>query len=232
MSLLDISTAVLALAFGYLVGAIPTAYVIARRVRGIDIRTHGSGNVGASNIGRHVGRSYGILVGLFDSLVKGVLPILIVGALGHDLTYQALAGAGSIVGHNWSIYLKFSGGRGLSVVLGALLVLAWKEFIALVVVALVGWAIFRSIALWTGIGLVLLPLWALLFREPAEIAAYTVVALVLAILKRLLSNPGSELPGLRWRDKVLPRLLYDRDIMKKSDWVKRSPNQEENRDRL
>ena len=230
MPLLDISTAVIALAFGYLVGAIPTAYVIARWVRGIDIRTHGSGNVGASNTGRHVGRRYGILVGIFDALVKGVAPVLVVSALGQDLTYQALAGAGSIVGHNWSIYLKFSGGRGMTVIAGSILVLAWKEFIALVIVTLVGWAIFRSIALWMGIGLVLLPLWALLFREPAEVAAYTVVALVLAILKRLLSNPGSELPELRWRDKVLPRLLYDRDIMNKSDWVKRSPIQEENRE--
>lgn len=230
MSLLDISTAVLALAFGYLVGAIPTAYVIARWVKGIDIRTHGSGNVGASNIGRHVGRNYGILVGIFDIFVKGVAPVLVVRALGQDLSYQALAGAGSIVGHNWSIYLKFSGGRGMTVIAGSILVLAWKEFIALAVVTLVGWAIFRSIALWMGIALVLLPLWALLFREPAEFVAYTAVALVLTILKRLLSNPGSELPDLRWRDKVLPRLLYDRDIMKKSDWVKRSPIQEENRE--
>ena len=60
--------------------------------------------------------------------------------------------------------------------------------------------------------------------------AYTAVAIILTILKRLLSNPGSELPDLRWRDKVLPRLLYDRDIMKKADWVKRSPIQEENRE--
>ena len=230
MSLLDISTAVLALAFGYLVGAVPTAYVMARWVKGIDIRTHGSGNVGASNIGRHVGRNYGILVGIFDIFVKGVAPVLVVRALGQDLPYQALAGAGSIVGHNWSIYLKFSGGRGMTVIAGSILVLAWKEFIALAVVTLVGWAIFRSIALWMGIGLVLLPLWALLFREPAEFVAYTAVAIILTILKRLLSNPGSELPDLRWRDKVLPRLLYDRDIMKKSDWVKRSPIQEENRE--
>ncbi len=230
MPLLDISTAVLALAFGYLVGAVPTAYVIARWVKSIDIRTHGSGNVGASNIGRHVGKSYGILVGFFDAFVKGVAPVLVVRALGQDLTYQALAGAGSIVGHNWSIYLKFSGGRGMTVIAGSILVLAWKEFIALAVVTLVGWAIFRSIALWMGIGLVLLPLWALLFREPAEIVAYTVVALILTILKRLLSNPGSEAPEQKWRDKVLPRLLYDRDIMKKDDWVKRSPIQEENRE--
>ena len=228
MSLLDISTAVLALAFGYLFGAVPTAYVIARWVRGIDIRTYGSGNVGASNIGHHLGRGYGILVGIADALVKGVAPVLVVRAMGHDLTYQALAGTGSIVGHNWSIYLKFSGGRGLSVIMGSLLILAWKEFIALVVVALLGWAIFRSIALWMGIALVLLPVWALLFREPAEIVVYTVVALILAILKRLLSNPGSKLPGQRWRDKVLPRLLYDRDTMEKGAWVKRSPDQGEN----
>ncbi len=228
MPLLDISTAVFALSFGYLVGAVPTAYIIARWVRGIDIRTHGSGNVGASNIGHHLGKRYGILVGIFDALVKGVAPVLVVRALGQDLTYQALAGAGSIVGHNWSIYLKFSGGRGLAIIMGSLLVLAWKEFIALILVSLLGWAIFRSIALWTGIGLVLLPLWALIFREPAEIAVYTVIALILAILKRILSNPGSELPDQRWRDKVLPRLLYDRDTMKAGGWVKRSPNQGEN----
>ena len=229
MPLLDISTAFVALAFGYLVGAVPTAYMIARWVRGIDIRTHGSGNVGASNIGHHVGRRYGILVGILDALVKGVAPVLVVRAIGLELTYQALAGAGSIVGHNWSIYLKFSGGRGLSVILGALLVLAWKEFIALIIVGTAGLGDLSQHSFVDGYRPgPASPVGAVLPGACRDCSLYRCCACSSHPETDTLQSGQFELPGQRRRDKVLPRLLYDRDTMKAGGWVKRSPNQGEN----
>ena len=214
---------VAAMAYGYLVGSIPTAYLVARWAKGIDIRRYGSGNVGASNIGRNVGKGYFVLVGAFDILVKGAGSVGLARALGLDLEYQALAALLAVVGHNWSVYLRFSGGRALSVVIGSLLVLAWKEMLALLGVFLLGWLLFRSTALWYGIALVLLPVWALVLREPAPVVLYCAALLAASALKRLTSNPGTAPPGLRWRDVAITRLLYDRDTPSTGDWLWRKP---------
>ena len=219
----DVARFVLAMAYAYLVGAVPSAYLVARWAKGIDIRSYGSGNIGASNIARHAGKRYFALVAAFDVLVKGAASVALARALGLGLEHQALAGLLAVVGHNWSVYLRFSGGRGLSVAIGGLLVLAWKEMLALLGVALLGWLVFRSSALWFGIALVLLPFWALAFREPSTIVLYCAGVLMLSALKRLVSNPGTAPPGLRWRDLAIPRLLYDRDTPKEEDWVSRKP---------
>ena len=218
-----------AMAYSYLVGSIPTAYLVARWSRGIDIRRYGSGNVGASNVGRHIGKFAFAGVAAFDVLVKGAGSVAMTRALGLDVQFQALAAIQAVVGHNWSVYLRFSGGRGLSVLAGSLLLLAWKELVASLAVAFLGWLVFRSIALWFGIALVLLPVWALLLREPAAIVLFCVAALAVSALKRLLSNPGTATPGVRWRDMVIYRLLYDRDTCRSSDWAERKPEDADHR---
>ena len=117
--------------YSYLVGSIPTAYVLGRLVKGIDIREYGSGNVGASNVFQHVGRWWALFLGAFEVFVKGASPVWLgivlldipvqgpAGSwtinylLGFDRSSAALAMASllSIAGHNWSIFLKFQGGR-------------------------------------------------------------------------------------------------------------------------
>ncbi len=218
-----------ALGYAYLVGSVPTAYLVARLRKGVDIRRYGSGNVGASNAGQHVGRGCFFVVVAFDALVKGTASVGLARALGLDLNYQALAALIAIAGHNWSAYLGFSGGRGLSVASGGLLVLAWKELAALLGVAALGWLVFRSAGLWFGIAMLLLPIWALLFREPVEIVVYCVALLLVGALKRVLSNPGTAPKGLRWRDMAVPRLLYDRDTPSAGDWTKRTPGESEDK---
>ena len=106
---------------------------------------------------------------------------------------------------------------------GGLLLLAWEELVVSLAVAFLGWLAFRSIALWFGIALALLPVWALLLGEPYAIVLYCVAALAVTALKRLLSNPGTAPPGVRWRDMALYRLLYDRDTPKSGDWAERKP---------
>lgn len=229
MQLQDPATAIIGMFLGYLLGSIPTAYIVARRRSGIDIRDYGSRNVGAANVTQHVGRLHGVLVGCFDILVKGAGPILIARFGGLETGGQALVGLAAVLGHNWSIYLRFSGGRGLTVVLGSLLALAWKEGVVFFLIGFLGWSIFRSAGLWTGISALLVPAWAIIFGEPTIVILYTVALLAILIVKRLLSNPGDESSKLNLKDKLIARLLYDRDTMGKGDWVTRGPHRRERR---
>ena len=100
--------------FSYLLGAVPTGYLIARRVMGIDIRQHGSGNPGAANVYRTVGKWAGITTFLIDGL-KGFIPVSIVLHVFPGEYWQAiLCGTIAILGHMWTIYLKFRGGKGVA----------------------------------------------------------------------------------------------------------------------
>jgi acyl phosphate:glycerol-3-phosphate acyltransferase len=109
----------------YLTGAIPTSYVVARLVRGIDLREHGSGNLGATNAYRVLGWPAAIPIFLVD-IGKGWLPTAFFPRLdGSPVANWALAyGAAAIIGHVWSIYVGFRGGKGVATSAGVLLALA------------------------------------------------------------------------------------------------------------
>jgi glycerol-3-phosphate acyltransferase PlsY len=113
----------------YLLGAIPCGYLVAR-LKGVDIRKVGSGNIGATNVFRSVGKGWGILTFFCDAL-KGFVPAwvfpLLAERLGVATGGQALAvvcAALAIVGHNWPVFLGFKGGKGIATSLGALLGMA------------------------------------------------------------------------------------------------------------
>jgi glycerol-3-phosphate acyltransferase PlsY len=140
-----------ALAGGYLIGSTPFAYLLGR-AKGVDIRTVGSGNVGATNLGRAVGRRWGYLCFALD-VAKGLVPVLAVGlALGSagrvpSPAQQAVwlaAGLGTILGHVLTFWLGFRGGKGvatsLGVVLGMYPYLTWAGLAALGVWIVVVWA--------------------------------------------------------------------------------------------
>jgi glycerol-3-phosphate acyltransferase PlsY len=112
----------LGIVLSYLLGSIPTAYIFGKLSKGIDIREHGSGNVGATNVFRVLGKVPGIVCLLLDVL-KGVLAVVIVprflgleGVLEH-----AVFGFFAVIGHNWTIFLKFKGGKGVATSLGILI---------------------------------------------------------------------------------------------------------------
>ena len=207
----------------YLIGSIPMAYALGRALKKIDIRDYGSGNVGASNVWVHVGRWTAIPLGAFDLFVKGAFPVYLALKLDAGPWIAVAAGLATVVGHNWSLYLRFTGGRGITVAMGVLLVLAWEELVMLVLVAVLGWLIFRSSGLWVGIALVLLPAWSLLFGEPLSVTVLCVSLIVIVALKRLMANGSIAVPGTRWKDVYLQRLLYDRDIADRDQWVQRTP---------
>ncbi len=127
--LLEIVSLLAALIISYLLGALPAGYIIARAIRGIDIRDHGSGNVGATNVFRVVGRVPGATVLSID-IAKGFLAVWWIAGTFHGLSptpiinlnfYRILMGLATIIGHNWSIFLRFKGGKGIATSFGVLL---------------------------------------------------------------------------------------------------------------
>jgi glycerol-3-phosphate acyltransferase PlsY len=116
------------IALAYLCGSLPFGLLIARAVAGIDIREKGSGNIGATNVGRVLGAKWGVAALLLDAL-KGLLPVLLVprcfaeSGTGWFVLLQVVAGVSTVVGHMFPVWLKFRGGKGVATSLGVVLVL-------------------------------------------------------------------------------------------------------------
>jgi glycerol-3-phosphate acyltransferase PlsY len=117
-------SAVLWLLVSYFLGAIPTSYLLSRLFAGIDLRQHGSGNLGATNLYRVLGWKYAIPAALVD-IAKGVVPVLVFAPQVSDSQLFALAcGVAAIVGHVFSVFVGFKGGKGVATAAGVMLALA------------------------------------------------------------------------------------------------------------
>ena len=213
------------IAAAFLIGAVPSGYISARLARGIDIRRYGSGNVGASNVVRHVGVRIGLLTGAFDCVVKGALPVLIGRWLGMDGWTLSAAAFAAVAGHCWSPFLRFTGGRGVATGIGAAVgLLMWREILILgVTIFLIGRLMTRDTALWTLAAMIALPLAALAFGQPALTVQSAAVIVALIAVKRLTANwerPKTQYP---LRNVLLYRLIWDRDVPKRVEWTGRSP---------
>jgi len=110
------------LVFAYLLGSIPTGLLLGK-LYGIDVRTEGSGNIGATNLYRTVGRKVGILTLIGDCL-KGLIPVLVVKFSALPGEYAAWVGLAAFCGHVFSIFLRFRGGKGVATALGVFLALS------------------------------------------------------------------------------------------------------------
>jgi len=127
----DIALILLVIFIAYLLGSIPSAYIVARLMKGVDIREAGDGRLGAAATYRRVGLTGGIIVGLID-LSKGAAAVSLAQGLGLPLLVVLLAGLAVVVGHNWSIFLHFEGGKGALAIAGVLASLMfWELLIAL-----------------------------------------------------------------------------------------------------
>lgn len=130
----------LVLVGSYLVGGIPFSYLAGRLTKGIDLREHGSGNLGASNTYRILGGRIAIVVLILD-IAKGFLPVFLARAYdlpGQEPLHELAAAVGAILGHLFSPYLRFSGGKGIATSAGAFAALApWAFACALAVFAVV-----------------------------------------------------------------------------------------------
>jgi glycerol-3-phosphate acyltransferase PlsY len=115
----------------YLVGAIPFGLFFGKFFGGVDVRTVGSGNIGATNVLRGAGKKAALMTLLSDAL-KGLVPVLLTAWIGNDDTITALSGIAAIIGHNFPVYLRFKGGKGVATSFGVVLAVApWTGLVCL-----------------------------------------------------------------------------------------------------
>ena len=220
---------ILLLIAAYLLGSVPAAYIIARWSKGIDIRKYGSGNVGASNVLAVVSKRWSIPVTIFD-LAKGMVVVWVAQLLGLDTLQQVTVGLAAIIGHNWSVFLRFSGGRGIFTSLGVIIILSpWLGLIAPVLAYL--FAPFRQLPLGTTIALLSLPIlsWSLSqplgIEEPLPVTLGYLAILFTAMLRRLTAPRTSLTASVPSGELIINRLLFDRDIRDRKAWINRTPDE-------
>lgn len=182
---------------GYLIGAIPIGYLLTRRQAKVDVTAYGSGKVGATNVLRTAGRKSAALVAGMD-IVKGVLAVvlaglimgkgyLVVGNFGFGtLVAQVLAALAAVVGHNWSVFLKFKGGRGVATFFGGLVALCPIAAIVGGEIIVIGAGLTHYVSLGSIAGVVgayaiLVPL-TIMNGFPLEYLFYTLVGSVIIIV--------------------------------------------------
>jgi glycerol-3-phosphate acyltransferase PlsY len=180
-------TAALALAAAYVVGALPIGFLIAKAFGLDDIRSHGSGNIGATNVLRTLGKGPAILT-LVGDIAKGALAVMVAEAISGHRHVAATAAVLAIIGNCWSVFLGFRGGKGGATGLGAMLRLVpWATLpAALVWIAIAGTFRYASLATVTAAACV--PLGVVIFATLAprfgygvpEIAATVVAAAIIA----------------------------------------------------
>ena len=211
------ASAIILVIAAYFWGAIPVAYLVVKGLRGVDLRAHGSGSVGSSNAAHVVGRWIAVATGVVEVL-KGATPIWVAQALDLEIGQQMAAGVACIVGHNWSVWMRFKGGRGMSILFGVMLAVARLELLLFTIIGLFGIAFWGSVPLFLGLSAALLPMWSwLLERSEAYILGLGLMVLVV-VLKRLL---GNELPE-KWSERIIfYRLFFDRDVRDRDEWVRR-----------
>jgi glycerol-3-phosphate acyltransferase PlsY len=188
----------------YLIGSIPTAFIFGKLLKRIDIRKFGSGNVGATNALRVLGKKVGILVLVLD-ILKGIIPIFLTQIIvlpiniSPDL-FRILVGISCICGHNWTIFLNFKGGKGIATTFGVLIGLAWKTpglggiLSLLVLLWVLIFLLSRMVSLASIISSLFLPLLATVFKQSLAIIIAGII-LTLFILVRHKSNISRLLHG-------------------------------------
>lgn len=186
----------------YLFGSIPTGYLVAKRLFGIDIREFGSKNIGATNMFRTFGPKPALIV-LFIDVAKGALPVLLTQImLPENVFASLLAGALAVIGHNYTCWLNFKGGRGVATSLGVVVTLMpWGAFIVLVIWALVVY-VTRYVSLASIIGAICAPIISWHFGYDVKVQIFIAIMAFLVVvghkdnIKRLLSGNENKIkPG-------------------------------------
>jgi glycerol-3-phosphate acyltransferase PlsY len=173
-------TAVVVLA-AFLLGSIPTGVLVARH-KGVDLRQVGSGNIGATNVGRALGKRWAAFVLIIDA-TKGALPVLLAGHLLADPWLPALGGLAAVLGQVFSVFLRGRGGKGVATSLGAGMALAPLATLACLLTFLVLYAVFRLVSVGSLAAVVCYPLflWLLGLATPPRLVFAVVVAVVVIV---------------------------------------------------
>lgn len=161
---------ILAIILAYLLGSIPTAYIFGKVLKGIDIRRHGSGNVGATNVFRTVGKVSGIIVLVIDFL-KGFIAVTLLPFYLQKFLPEPIAsypfniviflGAAAVCGHIWTVFLGFKGGKGVATMAGVVAGLSAVVLFSCLGVWILVFAIWRYVSLASIVVAVILPIFAI-----------------------------------------------------------------------
>ncbi len=174
----------------FLIGSIPVAYIFGRVLKGLDIREYGSGNMGATNAFRVLGKGPGTIVLILD-IIKGIIPVTLVSnAFGLvDALSLVIIGVATVAGHNWTVFLGFKGGKGMATSFGVLIGLA-IQFQGLRIVLL--WVTMTWLALFLLFGFVSLasitaavffPILMVVFFEPFPLIIMSIVLCVFIVFR-------------------------------------------------
>ena len=176
--LLDIVAVVLS----YLIGSVSFSIVIAKWVKGIDIRQHGSGNAGATNTLRVLGKGPAISVFALD-IAKGILSVYLGNELGSNGWIPVFCGLAAIIGHNWPIWFRFKGGKGIATTIGVIATLAFFPALYAGIIAILAIVITRYVSLGSLIFAGLLPVFILLFQFTWPLISVSLAIAVFAFVR-------------------------------------------------
>jgi glycerol-3-phosphate acyltransferase PlsY len=212
----------------YLLGSIPLSY-LAGRSRGVDLRKHGTQQVGGGNLWRTTSKKLGLTVGMWD-FFKGMLMVLVAWRLNLDAGQQLAVGLGAVAGHNWPVFLRFHGGRGVATCLGIIIILPFIDDISpWPTVAFFGAAIITVIFTHRSpvpilLGMLMLPVFSAIFRQDLSVTMGFLAMTLMVVIKRLTAQPANEARTIGLGRLLWNRLLYDRDIGDRKTWVHRKDN--------
>jgi len=156
------------IAVGYALGSIPFGYLIAKLGHGRDIRQSGSGNIGAANVTRTLGKAAGLLTLLLDA-AKGFLAVWLMRFVEVGPDAQIFAGLAAIAGHFFPVWLRFKGGKGVATGLGAFLCICWQAVAGTLLVWVVTVAAFRYVSLGSMVAAASLPILIFFLYWPGEV---------------------------------------------------------------
>jgi glycerol-3-phosphate acyltransferase PlsY len=198
---------ILSIIIGYLLGSIPTAYIVSRIRKGIDIRNVGSGNMGGANVMREIGTHEGLFVGLID-VAKGSGAILIAQALNVSELWVFGSGFAALVGHNFPVFAGFKGGRGSATIIGIFLVLAPEAILVTLAIIAIPFFTTRKFMSALFIGFGLLPLFVWLFEGSLSLVRYVLVIDLFMLIRNLPSIKQVLSKG------IIKDMIYDRQQKK------------------
>ncbi|MBQ2871033.1 glycerol-3-phosphate 1-O-acyltransferase PlsY [bacterium] len=185
---------VLTLIVAYLIGSIPTGYIVVKLLKGEDIRKIGSGSTGATNVKRVLGKGWFFGVMLMDAF-KGALPVVIAKHFDFEIGLLAvLAAVAVLIGHSKSIFLGFTGGKSVASGVGTILALCWQVGLAIAVIWGVITYISRYVSLGSIIALSLSPILMYFFKQPIAYVIYCAIGAIYIVylhrenIKRLLAG--------------------------------------------
>jgi len=210
----------------YLLGSVPASYLIGKWFYGIDIRRSGSGNVGVSNLLTLTSKRLATPVVILD-LIKGAVFVLVAWSIGLDVVQQITIGVMAVIGHNWPVFLRFNGGRGILTTVGVAFLIPWLNgfwpwttaaFCALTLISVIAT---HSTVTGVGAGIATMPLVSWIANDPFPFTMGLLAMFLIMVFRRLTAPRDTAFSSVGYKQLIFNRLVFDRDVRDKKVWMNR-----------